>query len=148
VNEPRNDRWIQLSDLGRRLAGTDEKLKNSSRRTRRQYAYRALRAAEEFHGEKFHKRWRGRIYVNANALDRIRLPEERVLSDLEKNVADLSSKTRHLHRQVNDHGSRLRNLESWRRLTAQYLSDVATLEGNESDSKETSNSGRVRACAR
>ena len=147
-SEPRKDRWIRLSDLGRRLAAANDNLKGSSRRKQRQHAYRALLAAEDFHGEKFHKRWRGRIYVNAHALDRIRLPGERVLSDLEQDVADLSSKTRHLHRQVNDQGSRIRNLENWRKLTSQYLADVAALEGNESDSKETSNPGRVRACAR
>ncbi len=104
--------------------------------------------AEEFQGESFSKRWRGRIYVNINALDRIRPHDDQALSALEQSVADLNEKTRHLHRQANDHGARIRNLESWRRLTTKYIADSAGLEGAESAPGMTSNPGRVRACAR
>lgn len=146
--EPRRDRWIRLYDLGRLLQKNDGALEKLSRRALRQRVHRMVREAEVFHGERYTKRWRNRLYVNVSAIDRIKPIDDQRLGQLEVNQADAAAKLRRLERQSNAHGSRIRNLEKWRELTQRYMADVAELECAENDSRTESPETGVRACAR
>jgi hypothetical protein len=148
VNEPRKDRWIRLFELGAILRKTDEDLAKLGRRALRQRVYRMVRTAEDFHGERFTKRWRNRFYVNVSAMDRIKPPDDQRMGQLETNQRDARAKIAKLERQTNAHGARIRNLEKWRELTQRYMADVAALECAENDSEGPVNLGRVRAHAR
>ncbi len=146
--EPRKDRWIRLYDLGRILQKSDEELLQLSRRALRQRIYRMVREAEVFHGERYTKQWRNRLYVNVSALDRIKPVDDQRLGQLEINQSNAGAKIRKLERQSNSHGSRIRNLEKWRELTQRYVADVAALQCAENDSKTDAPAGRVGGHAR
>jgi hypothetical protein len=148
TGEPRKDRWIRLYDLGRALQKNDDGLSALSRRALRQRVYRMVRDAEVFNGERYTKRWRNRLYVNVSAIDRIKPVDDQRLGQLEIHQVEAAAKIRHLERQSNAHGSRIRNLEKWRELTQQYMADVAALQCAENDSTQTAKGARVGAHAR
>jgi hypothetical protein len=146
--EPRKDRWIRLYDLGCSLRRSDAQLAKLNRQALRKRVLRMVREAEAFHKERFTKQWRNRLYVNVSALDRIKPPDDQRLGQLETHQADARVKISQLERQSNAHGARIRNLEKWRELTQQYMTDVAALQCAENESEPDTKLGRVGGHAR
>jgi hypothetical protein len=145
---PRPDRWIRLFDLAQSMQKTDARLAKLRRPSLRRAVARMVREAERFHNESFTMMWKSRMYVNVSAIDRIKPLGDRRLGELESGYADVSQKVRHLERQSNAHGSRIRKLERWRELTEGYITACGALDRDESESKAIPNLGGVGAHAR
>jgi hypothetical protein len=98
---------------------------HTSRKERRRRALRAVRKMERRQCARFLVREGKEYVVSVRAFEGMLADNDVSLSGLEKSVAELGEIQRHIRRQLNGHGARLKEIERWRALTTQYLSDCA-----------------------
>jgi hypothetical protein len=102
-------------------------IKQERRSERRRAALREVRRMEKRQGERYLHR-RGREYVvSVRALENLQRDGEVTLTGIEHSVAELAQIQRVMRRQIQSHGSRIKNLEEWRALTTRYIADCSTL---------------------
>lgn len=129
MSKPRRDRWLSLAELATLLERLHPRLTALNHRERRRWVRRVVQRAERRDAERYTKRVGRELFVSRNALETLMPWSPDTLSGLERNVAELAQNHRGLKRQVNGHGSRLRNLEEWRRLAAEFVARTQSLIG-------------------
>ena len=100
-------------------------INHPSRKERRRRALRAVRKMERRQGARYLVRDGKEYLVSVRAFEGMLADNDVSLSGLEKSVAEIGEIQRHMRRQLNGQGARIKELERWRALTTQYLSDCA-----------------------
>jgi uncharacterized membrane-anchored protein YjiN (DUF445 family) len=128
LSRPRRDRWLSLLEVATLLDEHAPRLAQLSRKRRREHVLRLVRRVERRDGERLSKRVGREWFVSRNAVDALQRWEPEALSELERSVAHLHAKTKQHDRQLNAHGSKLRELAEKQRLADAYLTGLARLD--------------------
>lgn len=121
--EPKPERYLSVAEIAELM-----QLKHQRKDERRQYVRRLFRKLEKRDGRKYLHRFgpgRGKYHVSLEAIDQIAPWDPGTLSEIRGGITQLNSAVKTLRRQLNGHGSRIGNLERWRKLTERYLAESA-----------------------
>lgn len=124
----KRDRWLTLDEVIALLVDRYPKLLALHNKSRRQRVRRILKRVEQRDGERYTKLHGRELVVSRNALESLLPYDARVWSRLEESVAKLAQNQRSLKRQVNGHGSKIRQLEKKQELTTQYLAAIQAVD--------------------
>ncbi len=135
--KPRRDKWFKLVELAALISPQHPRLTGLRRESQRKYIWRLVRALELRDGCAYMKRAGGLLYVSRRALEALMPTDERVLTSLERDLADVAQIQRHMRRQLNGYGARILVLEKKQQLTHDYLRDMAAADETQMDASET-----------
>jgi hypothetical protein len=125
---PRRDRWLSLLEVAELLAREIPRIRELSRKARRQHVLRIIRRCERRDGARISKRVGREWFVSRNAVDALQRWEPEALTELQRAVEHLHAKSKEQQRQINGHGSRIHILEQRVRAADRYLTDTARIE--------------------
>lgn len=112
---PRRQRWISvpevLENLSQKYPAFAKKVEGRPRKRQLEMVRRLVRRAERRDAWRFTKRVDGELFVSLNALEALLPVNAESLSKIERDQDALDEKQRTLQRQVNGHGSKIRELE-------------------------------------
>ncbi len=125
---PRRDRWLSLLEVADLLAREIPRIRELSRKARRQHVLRIIRRCERRDGSRISKRVGREWFVSRNAVDALQKWEPEALTELQREVAHLHAKTKEQQRQINGHGSRIHSLEEKQRANENYFREIGRIE--------------------
>lgn len=132
---PRRDRWLSFTEIGELMVKHRPTLANLSKADRRQYVRRVVQRAERRDEVRYTKRVGKALFVSRNALEHLLPYNAEAISELERGQADLRQKQDLQERQLNGHGSRLRDhskrlgiLEAKHAALLEYMVKVDSIE--------------------
>ena len=128
-------RLLSLIEVAELMAKDTPRIAAMTRKRKREYVLRQVRRAERLGGGRISERVGREWYVNELDVDALRKWEPESFTEIERAIADLNAGQTAQQRQINGHGSKLRDhsgrialLEEKERLTTKFLSDIQALE--------------------
>lgn len=132
---PRRDRWLSFSEIGELMVKHRPVLANLSKADRRQYVRRVVKRAERRDEVRYTKRVGRALFVSRNALEHLLPYNGETISELERGQAAIRQNQALQERQLNGHGSRLREhskrlsvLEEKQAALLAYLTTIDRIE--------------------